>query len=47
MPDSSDVPRLRVLLCFLDRDENCTVMGISRTLKEAKQNTMPSVLRLR
>lgn len=38
MTESPDILRLRVLLCFLKRDETCTVMGISRTLKEAKQN---------
>lgn len=46
MPDSSNVLRLRVLLCFLDRDENCTVMGISRTLKEAKQNISRAMITL-
>lgn len=37
MPDSADILRLRVLLCFLKDDKNCNVMGISRILKEPKQ----------
>ncbi len=46
MPDSPDILRLRVLLCFLKRDETCTVMGISRTLKEAKQNISRAMIAL-
>lgn len=37
MQDSPDILKLRVLLCFLQSaPENCTVTGISRTLKEEK-----------
>ncbi len=46
MPESPDILRLRVLLCFLKRDETCTVMGISRTLKEAKQNISRAMIAL-
>lgn len=35
MPDTPDILRLRVLLCFLRKDEkDCTVMEIARTLGE-------------
>lgn len=35
MPDTPEILRLRVLLCFLCEDEtDCTVMEISRTLRE-------------
>lgn len=35
MPDSPEILRLRVLLCFLREDErDCTVMEIARTLRE-------------
>ena len=35
MPDTSEILRLRVLLCFLSEDEtDCTVMEIARTLRE-------------
>jgi Mn-dependent DtxR family transcriptional regulator len=46
MPESPDILRLRVLLCFLKRDETCTVTGISRTLKEAKQNISRAMIAL-
>ena len=46
MPESPDILRLRVLLCFLKGDEACTVMGISRTLKEAKQNISRAMISL-
>lgn len=46
MTESPDILRLRVLLCFLKRDEACTVMGISRTLKEAKQNISRAMIAL-
>ena len=37
MPDSPDILKLRVLLCFLNAPcEECTVTGIARTLKEEK-----------
>lgn len=37
MPDSPDILRLRVLLCFLKSDAaDCTVTGIARTLNEKK-----------
>ena len=37
MNESSDLLRLRVLLCFLrSTPENCNVTGISRTLREEK-----------
>ncbi|MDE7157683.1 MAG: hypothetical protein K2O02_07000 [Lachnospiraceae bacterium] len=35
MPDTPEILRLRVLLCFLSEDEtDCTVMEIARTLRE-------------
>ncbi|MDO4316969.1 MAG: hypothetical protein Q4C48_02060 [Lachnospiraceae bacterium] len=46
MPNSPDILRMRVLLCFLKKDESCTVMGISRTLKEAKQNVSRAMIAL-
>ena len=46
MPELPDILRLHVLLCFLKRDESCTVMGISRTLKEAKQNISRAMIAL-
>lgn len=37
MPDSQDILRLRVLLCFLNADaDDCTVTGIARTLGKEK-----------
>lgn len=36
--------RLRILLAFLKQDENCTIMGIARTLGESKQNISRSVI---
>ncbi len=46
MTESPDILRLRVLLCFLKKDESCTVMRISRTLKEAKQNISRAMIAL-
>lgn len=36
MKPNSDILRLRVLLCFLSSENNCTVTGIARTLGEEK-----------
>lgn len=46
MTESPGILRLRVLLCFLQKDDACTVMGISRTLKESKQNISRSMIAL-
>ena len=46
MSDSPDILRMRVLLCFFKKEENRTVMGISRTLKEAKQNVSRAMIAL-
>lgn len=47
MPHSPDILRLRVLLAFLKEDaETCTVMGIARTLNEAKQTVSRIVIAL-
>lgn len=37
MSDSLEILRLRILVLFLNEGENCTVMGISRTLNVSKQ----------
>lgn len=37
MPETPDILKLRIMMCFLiSASENCTVTGISRTLKEEK-----------
>lgn len=46
MAETPDILRLRVLLCFLKREGNCTVTGISRILKEAKQNISRAMIAL-
>ena len=46
MLETPDVLRLRVLLCFLNKDKSCTVTGVSRTLKESKQNISRAMMAL-
>lgn len=37
MPDTTDILKLRILLCFLQAEDNgCTVTGLSKTLGEEK-----------
>lgn len=47
MPDTSDILRLRVLLCFLKLPaEDCTVTGISRTLNVEKYKISRTIIAL-
>ena len=47
MPDTTDILRLRVLLCFLKLPaEDCTVTGISRTLNVEKYKISRTVIAL-
>jgi Mn-dependent DtxR family transcriptional regulator len=46
MAESPGTLRLRVLLCFLQKDKVCNVMGISRTLKEPKQTISRTLIAL-
>lgn len=47
MAISAEILRLRVLLCFLkSAPENCTVMGIARTLKEDKHRVSRAIIAL-
>lgn len=47
MPDTSEILKLRVLLCFLQSaPENCTVTGISRTLNEEKYKISRMIISL-
>lgn len=47
MPDTTDILRLRVLLCFLNLPvEDCTVTGISRTLNVEKYKISRMIIAL-
>ncbi len=46
MSNLQEMLRLRVLLAFLKEDETCTVMGISRSLNETKQNISRTIIML-
>ncbi len=46
MSNLQEMLRLRVLLAFLKEDESCTVMGISRSLNETKQNISRTIIML-
>lgn len=47
MAITADVLRLRILLCFLkSAPENCTVMGIARTLNEEKHKISRAIIAL-